>query len=125
MAHPYWNKMTPEERSAEMKRRALVAKKRGKKMGRPKKHQSYKCSKCGKKFDDKYRLANHVRYQHPKKGVKNGRSSQTSEADHSNHISYLFGKVETIIEHYAASAGVSRSALASGVGSLLLGKEGR
>jgi hypothetical protein len=39
------------------------------------------------------------------------------------HISYIYGKIETIIEHYADSAGVSRATLARGVGSLLQRKE--
>ncbi len=35
------------------------------------------------------------------------------------HISYLYGKVETIIEYYARSNGVPFSTLAEGVASLL------
>lgn len=39
--------------------------------------------------------------------------------DETNHISYLFGKVETIIELYGQSSRVPFSALASGVAGLL------
>lgn len=41
------------------------------------------------------------------------------------HIAYLFGKVEVIIEHYAASAGVPRAALTNGVAELLQRAQGR
>ena len=123
MSHPYWDKMTPEQRSAEMKRRAAKGRKKDAKTGKKGK-KGYKCSHCGKPFKDKYRLANHIRNDHPKKGAKNkgARSTQAQaqpQEDHSHHISYIFGKVETIIEYYARSNGVPYATLAEGVAGLL------
>ncbi|HEX9430870.1 MAG TPA: hypothetical protein VF944_10880 [Candidatus Bathyarchaeia archaeon] len=96
-ATEYWKKMTPEERSAEMKRR----------MG--------KRSRGVKKSAAKVKAAN--------KSTRVKEHKDDGREENSNHIAYLFGKVETIIEHYASSAGVPRAALASGVGRLLQGKE--
>lgn len=118
-----WSDMTPAERSDEMKRRQATAK-------RNKKHNKrqanswvkhYVCKHCGQKFDDKYRLANHIRYDHPKakKGAKHGSHSAEAQEDHSPHIFYLFGKVETIIEHYASSAGIPWAPVATGVAELI------
>lgn len=53
--------------------------------------------------------------------VKHGSSKKGIE----EHVAYLYGKVETIIEYYASSNGISQSSLASGVASLLRGKESR
>ena len=49
----------------------------------------------------------------------------TEAPEHEVHIAYLFGKIEAIIEHYSASAGVPRSALADGVAALLQRAQGR
>lgn len=132
--------MTPEERSAEMKRRRAVQRKNEKKAskkGPAKGKKGYKCKHCNKPFKDKYRLANHIRYEHPKRAKKaneagpeaslrnlermgqDGVSRQESQEDHSHHVSYIFGKVETIIEYYARSNGVPYAALAEGVAGLL------
>lgn len=41
------------------------------------------------------------------------------------HVSYLYGKVETIIEYYANSNGIPVSTLTAGVASLLRHQESR
>jgi len=124
MANSYWDKLTPEQRSEEMKRRQKIA--NGKKGHKKRQANSgvkhYTCSKCGKRFPDKYLIANHVRFHHPKKGVKHGGTqaqASAHEEDQAQHVSYIYGKVETIIEYYARSNGVPYSTLAEGVASLL------
>lgn len=134
MAHSYWDKLTPEERSAEMKRRQQVAK-GNKKLAKRQANsrvKHYTCKKCGEKFDDKYSLANHVRYQHPKRGKRKGGASGDGSAQegHSKdgleaHAAYLFGKCETIIEYYASSNGIPQQALAERVSTLLRHPQGR
>jgi hypothetical protein len=59
-----------------------------------------------------------------RKTTKRGDNESSPAQDYSNHISYLFGKVETIIDHYSAGAFVPRAPLARGLAELLLHKEG-
>ena len=141
----YWDNMSPEERSEEMKKRRAKAKANGKTPGRKKGTRSknlrskstaprvYQCKKCEQQFADKYQLANHVRYAHPKRGGKRkGAQLDADEAAQNlhhqheieKHAWYLFGKVETHIDLYSASSGVPRSALAKRVGELLRHQEG-
>lgn len=127
----YWASMSAEERSAEMKRRRAKAK--GKKRKVRSTAKKYQCSKCNKKFDDQYMLANHVRYAHPKKklpkGAPNGSSPEAQgeleEADISNHIHFAFGSISKELTNIASGAGISRTALALGVAELLRHSEGR
>ena len=88
-----WKEMTKEERSAEMKRRRAVADSR----------------KKGKKS---------TRRTTTRRASSNGRHTEEKE-NLSSHIHYLFGKVETIIEYYAGSNGIPKSALAEGIAGLL------
>jgi len=83
----------------------------------------YFCGKCGfEAGEDKKLLIKHIRSEHPKRERRkenNDRREQIKEESIENHASYIFGKVETIIEYYANSNGVSKSALAERVASLL------
>lgn len=58
-------------------------------------------------------LAHHAHYKEKPSG------------DNQAHISYLYGKVETIIEYYARSNNIPQSTLAEGVASLLRHSQGR
>jgi erythromycin esterase-like protein len=142
----YWDNMSPEERSAEMKKRRAKAKANGHTPGRKKGTRNknlrtkstapkvYACKHCGQQFPDRYKLANHVRYTHGKKrgGKRKGAQLDADEASQDlhhqheieKHAWYLFGKVETHIDLYSASSGVPRSALAKRVGELLRHQEG-
>lgn len=92
----YWDKMTPEQRSAEVKRRMANRTKKPK--------RKYTKRAKGHKPN--------------KKGASNDGSTQAH--DHiETHASYIFGKVETIIEYYANSNGIPKSTLAERVADLL------
>jgi hypothetical protein len=54
-----------------------------------------------------------------------GQEETGATADYSNDISYLWGKVETLIEHYCDSSGVPRAIATSGLAGILRSKEGR
>lgn len=147
----WWDNLSAEERSAEMKKRRAKAKANGHTPGRKKGTKNkatrgarkvdnkntapkvYRCKKCDQQFADKYQLANHVRYAHPKRGGKRkgaqlnaDQAAQDLHHQHEieKHAWYLFGKVETHIDLYSASSGVPRSALAKRVGELLRHQEG-
>lgn len=51
--------------------------------------------------------------------------SSTQAPEGTAHLYYVFGKVETFIEHYADSAGISRTTLALGVAELIRAKARR
>lgn len=110
MASPskYWDSMTPEERSAEMKRRRAVTKNGAKSLKKP----SPKKIKKGKR---KY-----VKKAQPI--IKNAREDK-HEGGHNGeaqaHVSYLFGRIENEIQHYANSNDLSFKTLAFGVAELL------
>ncbi len=64
-----------------------------------------------------------------KKGHKHGNSSRHEKVSKNGetpnlevHIAYVFGKVETLLEHYADSAGLSRTALTNGLAEIFLHK---
>lgn len=90
-----------------------------------KKKEDYPCGRCDRVFKSKQALGNHLTRTH-KQGRKtttrrassNGRHTEEKE-NLSSHVHYLFGKVETIIEYYASSNGVPKSALAEGIAGLL------
>ena len=88
----YWARMTPEERSIEMARRMKMRGRRRRKSHRKPKQITH--------------------------AERNGKLHGRKE-DYSNHISYLFGKAETLIEYYADTIGVPRATLARRVGELL------
>lgn len=137
MAHPYWDKMTPEQRSAEMKRRRAKGGRKkkasgsAKRAGRPKlmtEGSKKFCSKCGTEVKDRAAFANHVRYHHPKRGRSAAREelsvNGSPQEDHREHVTYLYGKVETILEHYSHRSGVPYPTLAEGVAGLLRHQKG-
>ena len=111
----YWERMSPEERKAEMKRRR--AKGQGRRCTKPAKGKRFKCKQCNKRFPTAPELGNHVRYAHPKGKANGSKKAQAPQLD--AHVSYLFGRCEVEIEHYANSNGLSKSALAEGVAALL------
>jgi hypothetical protein len=98
MAKGGWSTMTPEERSAEMKRRVAKGKRNKEKSTKRKNSRS------------------------TRRASSNGRGSQ--EVSDKDHVSYLYGKVETIIEYYSHSNGLPFPTLASGVAALLRSKAG-
>lgn len=92
----YWSKLSPEERTAEMKRRYLKGRRKLKKKGKVK------------------------RVNKPKHRTNEGTKERVNaKSGVDNHIAYLYGKVETILEHYAHSNGVPFTTLAHGVARLL------
>jgi hypothetical protein len=86
-----WSEMTAAERSAEMKRRQAVAKANG---------------RGGKRGKRKY-------------SRKEKEDASSPQAELEKHTWYLFGKVETILDLYSASAGIPRAALTRGLARLL------
>lgn len=125
----YWAAMSAEDRSAEMKRRFLVrsANANGKpKAGKPKRgrrpKQTWTCKICGKTgFRNPQSVAVHTRNTHP----KGERDAQPSEKDYSNHVAYLYGKIETIVEYYSAGNALPISSLTEGLAELLRHQESR
>ena len=109
MASTYWDKMTPEERSAEVKRRMAT---RNAKSLRKKKPKSKKGTRKYTKRAPKSRKNTQERGHTHHEETHDGEQAKA-------HVSYIFGKVETIIEYYANSNGISKSALAQGVADLL------
>lgn len=116
----FWASKSPEERSEIMRQRMLKRKKNAKKAAKNK----YPCPQCDEVLKSGPKLANHIRYHHPKKGKRAHAGPQVEDLGQF-HTAYVFGKVETLIEHYADSAGISRPALALGVAELIQRKEGR
>lgn len=109
-AKAQWAKLSKEERSAEMSRRI--------RLGR----QNRKL---------KERQANSkIRHAGSGSSLKNLLEATSAsikaqdQEQYSQHVSYLFGKVETIIEYYANSNSIPVSALTEGVASLLQHKKG-
>jgi hypothetical protein len=96
----YWEAMTSEERTAEMRRRIAKRKRtitsQRKKVARDHGH--------GRKTEGPAH-----------------RASASLEA----HVAYLYGRTEVELERYAHSNGLSFAALAAGVAKLLQGGEGR
>lgn len=91
-----WKDMTPEQRSGEMKKRRAVAKANKRKPGRKKRAKQTRKAKGAQ---------------------QDGHSSPKDELE--KHSWYLFGKVETILDIYSASAGIPRAALTRGLARLL------
>src|SRR5262245_2204403 len=94
--------------------------------------QDWPCGKCDRVFKSEGALKIHLTRTHnggrksSKRGHKSTRrgkkndSTGTQTQDHiENHASYIFGKVETIIEYYSNSNGIPVKALTDRVASLL------
>lgn len=98
-AKDYWSKLSPDERSAEMKRRMATRKSNGK-----------------KKSTKRVKKSNRTK---ARRDNGNG-PTQTQEAHTlEGEIKYLYGKVETLIEFRAHSNGIPFATLAEGVANLL------
>lgn len=84
----------------------------------------YVCKKCGHVARNKQALGSHWRYSHPKRKAvkrvpKKSRPSVAQAPALAEHIAYLAGKVETLLEYYARGNGLPESALAGGVASFI------
>ncbi len=90
----YWSKMTPEERSTEMKRRRAKAVKPKRKY--TKRAKKFACKQCGELFVNVNKLANHVRYKHPKNKGVTSHGTKSSEAQ----IAYAFGHCEAWLQGF-------------------------
>lgn len=102
---------------------------------------TYVCPKCGHEARSPQALAAHTRYQHPKRKKysprKKGTNAHTQsrprrpkadahqEAAANPHVTYLFGRFEGELEHYARANRLSVEALAQGVAALLQREEVR
>lgn len=105
--------------------RARAHGKNGKRKRRTSKKGTYTCAACEQEFSSKQAYANHVRYLHPKAGRADDGSTQAQAApDYKEHIAYLFGRLESEIEHYCRRQRVPFSIIASGVAGLFLHQEG-
>jgi hypothetical protein len=150
-AKSYWASMTKEQRSAEMRRRLHKSRINGKPMGRSKQLPKMACPICEREITAGSQFIRHLKATHDmgKREAKrviasieagsqptlNGNGTQpathqhTEEAgttaDYSNDISYLYGRVESEIQHYAHSNGIPVTALTAGISAILRNQTGR
>lgn len=139
-----WANLNEEERKAEMarrmgmrkatkRRRATVRRTKRKKQ----QNRSMECPMCHKQVSlnniNRHLSVTHQLKKREVKRVLNGTQEAAiahqaqggATADFSNDISYLYGKIETLCEHYAHSNGIPVTALAEGLAQLLRNSQGR